>query len=89
MSGRLRTPPTGSTFVDVVRPGRGLVTGPKGAFTGGIVRDGTDYIVEEGESGQVIGRARSYRSGADRLARHYGYAPSPVEITHEWKEFGL
>ncbi len=88
MSGRLRTPPKGVTHVDVVRPGRGLVTGAGGAFAGGIVRDGSDYIVEEGESGCVIGRARSYQAGADRLARYYGYTPSPVEITHEWKESG-
>lgn len=88
MSGRLRTPPPGVTRVDVVRPGRGLVTGPRGAFAGGIVRDGTDFLVEDGESGCVIGRARTYRAGADRLARYYGYTPAPVEITHEWKEFG-
>jgi hypothetical protein len=79
---------TRTTHVDVIRPGRALVTGPaetrpdRETFAGGIVRDGRDYIVED-EYGMVIGRARSYRVGAERLARHYDADPGHIEITYE------
>jgi hypothetical protein len=67
-------------FVDVVRPGHGLVTADE--FTGAIVREGGTYLVEN-SAGEVIGRARSYRAGAERLARHHGLRADPVEIEHE------
>jgi hypothetical protein len=76
------------THVDVVRPGRGLVTGPSSnrpgdeGFGGEIVREGRDYLVEDAY-GVVIGRARSYRAGAQRLARHHGADPGHIEITYE------
>ncbi|GAA1269780.1 hypothetical protein GCM10009609_36060 [Pseudonocardia aurantiaca] len=79
---------TRTTHVDVIRPGRALVTGPaetrpdRETFAGGIVRDGRYYIVED-EYGMVIGRARSYRAGAERLARHYDTDPGHIEITYE------
>lgn len=77
-----------TTHVDVVRPGRALVTGPatptseRDTFAGGIIRDGHDYIVEN-EYGIVIGRARTYRAGAQRLARHYNTDPGHIEISYE------
>lgn len=79
---------TRTTHVDVIRPGRALVTGPaetrpdRKTFAGGIVRDGRDYVVED-EYGMVIGRARSYRIGAERLARHYDTDPGHIEISYE------
>ena len=77
-----------TTYVDVVRPGRALVTGSapgrpdRETFAGGIVRDGRDYVVED-EYGIVIGRARTYRAGAERLARHYDTDPGHIEISYE------
>jgi ribosomal protein L19 len=67
-------------FVDVVRPGHGLVTAEE--FSGAIVRENGSYLVETA-TGEVIGRARSYRAGAERLARHHGFRADPVEIEHE------
>jgi ribosomal protein L19 len=67
-------------FVDVVRPGHGLVTADE--FSGAIVRENGSYLVET-SAGEVIGRARSYRAGAERLARHHGLRADPVEIEHE------
>ncbi|WP_345611972.1 hypothetical protein [Pseudonocardia adelaidensis] len=80
------------THVDVVRPGRGLVTGrategQDDGFSGEIIRDGTDYLVEDAH-GVGIGRARSYRAGAERLARHYDTDPGHVEITYERDRHG-
>jgi hypothetical protein len=67
-------------FVDVVRPGHGLVTADD--FSGQIIRENGTYLVET-SAGEVIGRARSYRAGAERLARHHGFRADPVEIEHE------
>lgn len=68
---------TGPIVVDVIRPGRGLLTCPE--FGGEIVRDNGRYVVEA-EGGHVVGRASSYRQGAELLARHHGYQPGPIEI---------
>jgi hypothetical protein len=80
------------THVDVVRPGRALVTGcaaegKDDGFSGEIVRDGRDYLVEDAH-GIGIGRVRSYRAGAERLARHYDTDPGHVEITYERDHHG-
>lgn len=69
-------------YVDVVRPGLGLVTCGAGDWSGSIVRQDGGYLVET-EHGAVIGRARSYRAGAERLARHHGHKAVTVEIDHE------
>lgn len=68
--------------VDVVRQGLGLVTCGPADFSGSIVREDGAYLVET-EAGDVIGRARSYRTGAERLARHHCFVADPVEIDHE------
>lgn len=73
--------------VDVVRPGLGLVTCSVGDFSGSIIRESGTYLVET-ETGDVIGRARSYRAGAERLARHHGFRADPVEIEHEHEVYG-
>lgn len=81
-------------LVDVVSPGKGLVTCGAGDFSGCLIRDGfaetpdekrRPYIVET-EYGDVIGRARSYRDGAFLLAAHHGFvekASVTVQIEHE------
>ncbi|OLT06397.1 hypothetical protein BJF90_16495 [Pseudonocardia sp. CNS-004] len=80
------------THVDVVRPGRRLVTGratdgEDDGFSGEIIRDGANYVVED-VHGIGIGRARSYRAGAERLAHHYDTDPGHVEITYERDHHG-
>jgi hypothetical protein len=79
-------PPTsGPIGVDVVRPGRGLVTCTE--FHGELIRENGRYLVET-EGGHVVGRASSYRAGAQMLARHHGYRPGRVEIEHEHRIYG-
>lgn len=79
-------PPTsGPIGVDVVRPGRGLVTCRE--FHGELIRENGRYVVET-EGGHVVGRASSYRAGAQMLARHHGYRPGPIEIEHEHRIYG-
>ncbi|TCK27118.1 hypothetical protein [Pseudonocardia endophytica] len=68
---------SGPIVVDVVRPGRGLLTCRE--FGGELLRDNGRYVVET-EFGHVVGRASSYRAGAQMLARHHGYRPGPIEI---------
>ena len=70
-------PTTGPIVVDVVRPGRGLLTCAE--FRGELIRDNGRYLVET-EFGHNVGRASSYRAGAQLLARHHGYRPGPIEI---------
>ncbi|MCE3556219.1 hypothetical protein LWC33_32855 [Pseudonocardia sp. RS11V-5] len=72
--------------VDVVRPGHGLVTCGAADFSGSIVREDGTYLVET-ETGDALGRARSYRAGAERLARHHGFVANPVEIEHEHEAY--
>lgn len=85
-TGRLLAVPVA---VDVVSPGKGLVTSGAGDFSGSILRhnrdrggNGSGYLVET-EWGEVIGRAGSYRAGAARLARHHGFTADPVEVEFE------
>ncbi|MGD9528488.1 MAG: hypothetical protein AB7L91_16815 [Dehalococcoidia bacterium] len=80
--------------VDVVSPDTGLVTSGVGDFSGTILRrnrdrggNGSGYLVED-EWGEVIGRAGSYRDGAERLARHHGFVAESVEVELEYREFG-
>jgi hypothetical protein len=71
--------------VDVVSPGKGLVTCGAGDFSGTVIRDRerrSGYLVET-EWGEVVGRAGSYRDGAARLARHHGFVADPVEVEFE------
>lgn len=74
-------------LVDVVAPGKGLVTCGLGDFSGSVIRDresGRGYLVET-EYGDVIGRSRSYRDAAYLLAKHHGHDRDSVtvEIEHE------
>lgn len=71
-------PISGRIVVDVVRPGRGLLTCAE--FNGQIIRDQGRYVVET-EGGHIVGRTcSSYRTAAQALARHHGYQPGPIEI---------
>lgn len=73
-------------IVDVVAPGKGLVTcGGSGDFSGSVIRDresGRGYLVET-EYGDVIGRSRSYRDAAYLLAKHHGHDRDSVSVTVE------
>ena len=78
---------TGVIGVDVVQPGKALVT-LGGTGTGGtVLRDGGRYRVEN-DHGAHVGHASSYRAAARLLARHLGYTPGPVEIEHEHRTYG-
>jgi hypothetical protein len=69
-------------LVDVVTPGKGLVTCGEADFSGSIIRDresGRGYLVEN-EWGEVIGRARTYREGAFLLAKHHGVRKDAVRV---------
>lgn len=77
-------PSCGLVHVDVVSPGKGLVTCGQGDFSGVIIRDRdrSGYQVET-EHGDTVGTARSYRHGASVLARHHGFTCKEVDIQHE------
>ncbi|MFP5071593.1 hypothetical protein ACLFMI_18260 [Pseudonocardia nantongensis] len=77
---------TGVIGVDVVQPGKALVTlGGTGAG-GTVLRDGTRYRVEN-DHGALVGHASSYRAAARLLARYHGFTPGPVEIEHEHRTY--
>ena len=77
---------TGVIGVDVVQPGKALVTlGATGAG-GTVLRDGGRYRVEN-DHGALVGHASSYRAAARLLARYHGYTPGPVEIEHEHRTY--
>lgn len=76
-------------YVDVVSPGKGLVTCGEGDFSGSIVRvGGRGRFYVETEWGRVIGRADSYRDGAALMARHEGYQLGVLVLEHEWRVTG-
>lgn len=68
-----------TVLVDVVSPGKGLVTCGAGDFSGVIVRQDGRYLVET-DTGDVLCHARSYRAGATRLARDHGGIATAVEV---------
>lgn len=68
--------------VDVVSPGKGLVTCGAGDFSGVVIRTGRSYDVET-EAGTTIGTARTYKAGAERLARHHGHPHVEVRVEFE------
>ena len=77
---------TGLISVDVVQPGKALVTlGGTGAG-GTVLRDANRYRVEN-DHGANVGHASSYRAAARLLARYHGYTPGPVEIEHEHRTY--
>ncbi|MFC5994554.1 hypothetical protein ACFQE5_10065 [Pseudonocardia hispaniensis] len=84
-----RTPQrtTGTIGVDVVQPGKALVTLGRTGAGGTVLRDDGRYRVEN-DHGELVGHASSYRAAARLLARYHGYAPGPVEIEHEHRIYG-
>jgi hypothetical protein len=75
-------------LVDVVSPGKGLVTCGAADFSGSIIRDreaGRGYFVET-EFGDVIGKARTYKDGAVLLAKHHGVSPNGVTVEVEFEK---
>jgi hypothetical protein len=77
---------TGVIGVDVVEPGKALVTLGGTGQGGTVLRDGTRYRVEN-DHGTHIGHASSYRAAARLLARYHGHTPGPVEIEHEHRTY--
>lgn len=77
---------SGVIGVDVVEPGKALVT-LSGTGTGGtVLRDSGRYRVEN-DHGALVGHASSYRAAGRLLARYYGLTPGPVEIEHEHRNY--
>ncbi|MBN9735886.1 MULTISPECIES: hypothetical protein [unclassified Pseudonocardia] len=77
---------TGVIGVDVVEPGKALVTLGGAGHGGTVLRDGARYRVEN-DHGTHIGHASSYRAAARLLARYHGFTPGPVEIEHEHRTY--
>lgn len=77
---------TGVIGVDVVQPGKALVTLGATGHGGTVLRDGGRYRVEN-DHGALIGHASSYRAAARLLTRYHGYTPGPVEIEHEHRTY--
>ncbi|WP_255426207.1 hypothetical protein [Pseudonocardia sp. C8] len=77
---------TGLIGVDVVQPGKALVTLGATGHGGTVLRDGGRYRVED-DHGALVGHASSYRAAARLLARYHGFTPGPVEIEHEHRTY--
>ena len=77
---------TGVIGVDVVEPGKALVTLGATGQGGTVLRDGGRYRVEN-DHGALVGHASSYRAAARLLARYHGFTPGPVEIEHEHRTY--
>lgn len=72
--------------VDLVRPGRGLVTFHSHDLGGGIVTDDGEWIAEDAD-GMVVGPRRKRKEAAVRdLVTHYGL--SGIVLIRFEKEFG-
>lgn len=78
-----RKPDAVTVHVDVVAPGRGLVTCGAADWSGSITRQDDRRYWAETEDGHVVARARSYRDGAQRLARHHGHTTASVVVDFE------
>ena len=77
---------TGVIGVDVVQPGKALVTLGATGEGGTVLRNDGRYRVEN-DHGVLVGQASSYRAAARLLARYHGYTPGPVEIEHEHRTY--
>lgn len=83
---------SGPVHVDVVEPGKGLVTCGAGDWSGVVIRNRDRstrgaYYVETG-IGDVIGMASDYKAGARKLARHHGFTVTEIVLEHEHRIYG-
>lgn len=70
-----------TVYVDVIEPGRAFVVAD--GHQARVGREGTRFYVEDADTEEVIGYARSYRQAADRLARQFGITDYEVVIDKE------
>lgn len=70
-------------FVDVVEPGRALITGP--GFSGRVGRDGPRrFYVEDSDTEKLIAVAvRSYRAAGEAMARAHNLTDYTITVDHE------
>ena len=70
-------------YVDVVEPGRALITGP--GFSGRVGRQGNVFYVEDTDSETLVSSAApNYTVAARKLAAFHGLARVRVEIDFEY-----
>ncbi len=68
--------------VDVVEPGKALVTGPD--FSGYVARhDNGRLYVEDTDSETFIGYANSYRKAGELLAKYHNTTDPHIEVDFE------
>lgn len=74
-------------YLDMVRKDRGLVVFSGANRSGGIIKDGSRWMAEEGDSGRVVGEsARSANEAVKVLARHYEITDDlDIVRDDEWK----
>lgn len=75
----MTTPPR--VYVDVVEPGRALITGP--GMSGRVWRQRRRLHVEDTDSEQHVGTALTYADAGRLLADHHGLTAYTVEVEHE------
>lgn len=75
-------------FLDMVRKDRGLVVFSGKNRSGGIIKDGSQWLAEEGDSGRVVGDpARSANGAVAVLAKHYEISDDlDIERGDEWRD---
>jgi hypothetical protein len=75
-------------LLDMVRKDRGLVVFSGKNRGGGIIKDGSRWLAEEGDSGRTVGEsARTAKAAVAVLAKHYGITEDlDVEVDEEWKD---
>lgn len=75
-----------TVHVDVVEPGRALVTGPE--FSGQIGRapdrpPSERFYVADTDTGAVVGHAYTYSKAARLLAAHHGHDLVKINLEYE------
>lgn len=70
-----------TVHVDVVAPGQALITGP--GFSGRAWRARGRVHVEDTDSEQYVGTARSYEAGGQLLAAYHGQPDQRVKVDRE------
>lgn len=70
-----------TVHVDVIGPGRALIVSGSAQARVGV--DGARYYVEDADTEQPIGHARSYRAAGELFARHHGLSSAAIEVQHE------
>lgn len=74
--------------LDMVRKDRGLVVFAGADRSGGVIKEGSRWMAEEGDSGCVVGElARTAEDAVKVLAKHYGITDDlDINREEEWKD---